>query len=357
MIRQGPEAALEPNGPSATGGPSETRLVDEPGGSQVWHGRLGRLLVEPLADGRLRLRAEPEGDRVMSHRDWVTSYPLQLVRDIFDVKDLWVVDEIKRDEDPRYVEQYLRQFVLRYVPAEQFAGKRVLDFGCGSGASSLVLSRLLPDCEIVGVELEARLLNLARRRIAALGKRAVQLHLSPSGDKLPADLGQFDYIMFNAVYEHLLPHERRQLLPLVWSHLRPGGVLFLNQTPYRYSPVEIHTTAGMPLINYMPDAMALWTIKRFSRRFDPDVTWEALLRMGIRGATVPEILGVLGNDAGAELMAPVPAGTDRIDVWFDTLSTRYGGLKRTIRGSLKVFKALTGREITPSLALAIRRRH
>jgi 2-polyprenyl-3-methyl-5-hydroxy-6-metoxy-1,4-benzoquinol methylase len=340
---------------STISGLGDTPLACDPSRSEAWDGRLGRLIVEPLADGRLRLRAQPNGDLVMSHLEWVTNYPLQLVRDIYEVKDLWVCDEIKRDEDPRYVEHYLRQFVLRYVPPDQFAESRVLDFGCGSGASSLVLSRLLPECKIVGVELEAQLLDIARRRIAAIGTRPVELHLSPSGDTLPAGIGQFDYIMFNAVYEHLLPHERRQLLPLVWSHLRPGGVLFLNQTPYRYSPVEIHTTAGMPLINYMPDAMTLWTVRRFSRRFDPDVSWEALLRMGIRGATVPEILGVLGNDAKAELLAPMPPGADRIDLWFDTLSSRHAGFKRAIWRALKLFKAVTGREITPSLTLAIRK--
>jgi hypothetical protein len=66
---------------------------------------------------------------------------------------------------------------------------------------------------------------------------------------------EFDYIMFNAVFEHLLPHERPRLLPAVFvRHLRPVGVMFLNQTPYRYSLVEVHTTGGLPLINYLPES-------------------------------------------------------------------------------------------------------
>jgi hypothetical protein len=40
---------------------------------------------------------------------------------------------------------------------------------------------------------------------------------------LPADLGEFDFIMFNAVFEHLLPHERPKLLPLVWSACGPAA--------------------------------------------------------------------------------------------------------------------------------------
>ena len=32
-------------------------------------------------------------------------------------------------------------------------------------------------------------------------------------------------------------------MPLIWSKLKPGRTLFINQTPYRYFPYEHHTTA------------------------------------------------------------------------------------------------------------------
>src|SRR4051812_9285946 len=167
-----------------------------------------------------------------------------------------------REETPRYVERRLRHAVLEYVDAQSFAGKRVLDFGCGSGASLLVLSRILPPCELVGVEIDRRLIELARRRASYFGVDSVQVLQSPSPETLPPGLGGFDFIMFSAVFEHLRPHERRELLPLVWQHLRPGGVLFLNQTPHRYWPVETHTTGGLPFINYLPDRLALAYARR-----------------------------------------------------------------------------------------------
>lgn len=87
----------------------------------------------------------------------------------------------------------------------------------------------------------------------------------------------------------LSPAERRKLLPLVWNRLRPGGALFLNQTPCRCSPVEIHTTSGTPLINYLPDRVVLHLMRRFSLRYRGAVTWERLLRDGVRGGSVREI--------------------------------------------------------------------
>jgi len=318
-------------------------------------GRKCSLRLEPLADGRHRITVEPYPGQAVQHRKWVTSYPVDLVLQFFATKDLSVCDEIMREEDPRYVEHKVRSEVLAYLPPEAFAGKRILDFGCGSGASPMVLARVLPPCEIVGVELVGQLLELARSRAQHFGRTSLQLLQSPSGDSLPAGLGDFDFIMFNAVFEHLLPQERHALLPLVWRHLRPGGVLFLNQTPYRWSPVETHTTQGMPFINYLPDSVTLWAARRFCKRIAPDESWESLLRRGIRGGTVPEIVGILGGPGRAGLLRPMPEIGDRVDLWFKSLSARHAWLKRSLWMSLKLSKWASGKEITPTLSLAIRK--
>jgi SAM-dependent methyltransferase len=318
-------------------------------------GTRGSLRIEPLADGRHRLCVTPASGQKVRRRTWVTAYPLPLVHEIHAAKDLHVCDEIMREEDPDYVERVLRHAVLGYVAPEMFVGKRVLDFGCGSGASLLVLNRMLAADEIVGVELVARLVAIARRRVEVLGGSTLRVLQSPSADALPPDLGEFDYIMFSAVFEHLLPDERRAVLPLVWRHLRPGGVLFLNQTPYRYWPIEMHTTGGLPLINYLPDALALRAARRFSTRMSADETWRSMLRRGIRGGTVPEVLGILGGRKHAGLLAPREPVGDRIDLWLQSLSRRHAHMKRAVWGALKLNKWLTGRQITPTLSLAVRK--
>jgi 2-polyprenyl-3-methyl-5-hydroxy-6-metoxy-1,4-benzoquinol methylase len=329
--------------------------IDARSAAGEYPGRKCSLRIEPLADGRHRIMVRPYPGQTVRQRDWVTAYPVEMILEFFATKDLSVCDEIMREEDPRYVEHRLRTEVLAYLSPLEFAGKRILDFGCGSGASPLVLARLLPPCEIVGIELEPRLLELARLRARHFGRTSLKLLQSPAGDSLPADLGEFDFIMFNAVFEHLLPNERRTLLPRVWRHLRPGGVLFLNQTPWRWSPVELHTTQGMPLINYLPDRVTLWAARRYCRRMAPDESWESMLRRGIRGGTVPEIIGILGGAKQARLLRPLPEVGDRVDLWYRSLSTRHAWLKRSLWASLKFARLVTGREITPTLSLAIRK--
>lgn len=315
----------------------------------------GAVGIEPLPDDRWNISVHPRPGLHVQPDHWVSRYPLTLIKEIQATKGLYVCDEIMREEDPRYVEHYLRHEMLSYVQPEAFRGKRVLDFGCGSGASSVVLARLLPDCEIVGVELEERLLRIARLRADHFGMRRVRFLRSPSGDALPAELGEFDFVLFSAVYEHLLPLERPKVLPLVWSCVPRGGTLFLNQTPYRYSPVEVHTTGGMPLINYLPDRMTHRIVRRYSRRYSGEVSWERLLRDGIRGGSVAEILGILRQHGRAVLLEPRAEVGDRIDLWLGGLSARHRWLKRGIWAGLKALKLATGAVMTPSLALAIRR--
>jgi 2-polyprenyl-3-methyl-5-hydroxy-6-metoxy-1,4-benzoquinol methylase len=308
------------------------------------------LRVERLADGRHHIRVQPDAGCAGANESWTTAYPPELILEIHGTKRSYVCDEIRREEDPRYVERSIRHEVLGYLDAEAFRGKRILDFGCGAGASTLVMSRLFPPCELVGVELEERLLKLARLRAQYLGKSALSFHPCLSGTELPSGLGQFDFIVLSAVYEHLLPEERGVLLPRIWSHLKPDGVLFINQTPHRYSPLEMHTT-GLPLLNYLPDALALSVARRFCKRINGDEDWPALLRAGIRGATIGEILRVLGG--GATLLAPKHG--DQIDLWYGKLSSRYGWLKRSIWAALKALKPIAGIHLVPELTLALRK--
>ena len=98
-----------------------------------------------------------------------TSYPLDLIEAILQAKGLaYVCDEIMRDELPSYVEETLRADLFAYVGEEVFEDKKILDFGCGCGASTMVLSRLLPKTRIVGLELVEEYVSIAEMRKQAL---------------------------------------------------------------------------------------------------------------------------------------------------------------------------------------------
>jgi hypothetical protein len=181
---------------------------------------------------------------------------------------------------------------------------------------------------------------------------------------LAPDLGLFDFIVLSAVYEHLLPVERKALMPRLWRQLKPGGVLFLNGTPNRHFPLEMHTT-GLPLINYLPDKWTHAAARHFSRRNLEHCSWNELLRAGIRGGTIEEIAAELSSAPNTpEVLEPCNRGTrDRIDLWFQLTSHSIGrartpfalAAKRSYRWLMKPVKAITGIEFLPELALAFRK--
>jgi 2-polyprenyl-3-methyl-5-hydroxy-6-metoxy-1,4-benzoquinol methylase len=199
---------------------------------------------------------------------------------------------------------------------------------------------------------------LARHRVRTLGiDERVGLHVSTDPTRLPDGIGRFDYILMSAVYEHLLPDERVALLPQLWSVLEPGGVVFLNQTPFRWFPVETHTTR-LPLVNYLPDRWTLACARRFSMRVAPDESWEELLRRGIRGGTHKEIVEYLQRDErNARLLDPEFLGVeDRIALWYRMSSERRAPLlKKLLLYGFRFIRATTGQTVVPGLSLAIKK--
>lgn len=295
----------------------------------------------------------------MPHAIWETSYPISLIEKILDVKGpAYLCDEIMRDESDEYVRRDLKMGILSYVCEKELKGKRILDFGCGCGASTMVLGRLFPEAEILGVEQERRLIGVAELRKEYYNSRNIDFMVSINSKNLPDGIGTFDYINLSAVYEHLLPDERECLLPQIWKILEPGGILFINQTPDRRSPVESHTS-GLPLINYLPDKMACYVTKILSPRKLKDRSWDVLLRSGIRGGTDKEILKILTeNYCEPILLSPSRLNVkDRIDLWYRVSNRkRWNVVKLFMLAMIRLIKFLTSVTIVPSMSLAIKKR-
>jgi SAM-dependent methyltransferase len=238
-------------------------------------------------------------------------------------------DLLSRLDPKGQVARILTTQIRAYVDPESLAGARLLDFGCGVGASSLALARFLPHTEIVGVELNAEKVRIGTLLKSQDGFTNLCFLASPAGDRLPAAIGTFDIIMLSAVYEHLLPEERPVVMPLLWAALRPGGIIFINQTPHRWFPKEHHTT-NLWGVNYLPDRLAC-TMARFSARDVRDDDWPTLLRKGIRGGTEPSIVSELtsGRTHEARILQPTHF-RDRTEHWLQHTSERYRWIKRAL---------------------------
>jgi ubiquinone/menaquinone biosynthesis C-methylase UbiE len=322
------------------------------------------VTVSDLPDGRRRVSvdagpAAPATPLFIAQHECETNYPLELIELVLDVKGPgWVCDEISREERPEYIKRTLYWTICSHIDESEAAGRRILDYGCGSGASTMVLARMFPRSEIVGIDIDARSLDIARARLAFYGYENVTFRLASSASSTPEELGRFHFVTFSALYEHLLPDERRSILPAVWRSLEPGGVLFVAETPHRYWPIEAHTT-GLPLINYLPDTLTLRVVHLAARRGETGRTWSELLRAGIRGGTEEQFVAQLAPPGAArpEVLRPTRLGLrDEFDLWYAISgSTGRRRVKRALASMLRALKRLTGISLVPYIAFAVRK--
>jgi len=318
------------------------------------------ITIEKLDTGKNRVSVESKNKNLfIAYKSCETSYDIDLIKEILCVKGpAYLCDEIMRDESSDYLQKSLKYSLLGYIDKSDFANKRILDFGCGSGSSTMILRRMFPDTDIVGIELEEKLLKLAKLRSTYYGFDNIKFLLSPDANSLPENIGTFDYVLLSAVFEHLLPEERKTLLPKIWKMLKPNGVLFVNRTPYRYFPIEVHTTGGLPMINYLPNNLTLWYARKFSKRNLQQDNWKVLLRKGIRGGSSKEIMGILNKSHHQSLLLkPSKLGVkDRVDLWYlETNKTKQRTIKKLIFWLCKSLKIITGISVVPNLSLAIKK--
>ena len=116
-------------------------------------------------------------------------------------------------------------FALRVGAAVRVIGKaprRILDFGCGTGAAAQVLTAA--GHEVVGVDVSESGLRLARRDVPS-----ASFELIDAEDQLPFSDAFFDICFSTEVIEHLL--NIQGFIKEIHRVLRPGG-LFLLTTPY-----------------------------------------------------------------------------------------------------------------------------
>ena len=103
-------------------------------------------------------------------------------------------------------------------------GRKVLEVGVGTG---LALPRYTADKRIVGIDLSAEMLALARKRVADEGLRNVESLLEMDAEATDFSDGQFDTAVAMFVAS-VVPNPRR-LLAELRRVVRPGGnILFVN---------------------------------------------------------------------------------------------------------------------------------
>ncbi|MEA2222757.1 MAG: hypothetical protein QOH83_1133 [Solirubrobacteraceae bacterium] len=228
-------------------------------------------------------------------------------------------------------------------PSWSFAGKRALDFGCGSGK---VMRHFLPeaaDCELWGCDIDERSVDWINAELSP------PLHAFANAEVPPLDqpTASFDLVWSVSVFTHLTDHWAGWLAEL-HRVLRPGGlaiVSFLGGAMYEVWTEEAWDPdrIGMTVLNHGQDwelggptvfHSPWWLLEHWGRAFEI-----VQMREGI--APREHGLVLLRRRAGVEV---TPALLERIDPgerrevealrWQVRLLQREAGVLRAARDAL-----------------------
>jgi SAM-dependent methyltransferase len=104
---------------------------------------------------------------------------------------------------------------------------RVLEVGCGSGVFSVEVARRVPAGHLELFDLQAEMLERARRKIEAAGLAKVVGYTQGDARRLDVPHGSFDVAFLVAVLGEV--PEPRKCLRALHRTLRPGGLLSITE--------------------------------------------------------------------------------------------------------------------------------
>ena len=127
-------------------------------------------------------------------------------------------------------------FVHRVMPESLFMGRlveqariqpgyRVLDLGCGTATLALFLKQTHPEAEVVGLDADPRVFEIAKEKAANAGIHMVLVHGMACA--LPYADNFFDRVLSSLLFHHVNRHDKLCALQEAFRVLRPGGGLHI----------------------------------------------------------------------------------------------------------------------------------
>jgi 2-polyprenyl-3-methyl-5-hydroxy-6-metoxy-1,4-benzoquinol methylase len=161
----------------------------------------------------------------------MTATPPDLLERIRQQFDAAPYPRIPLEQSPKkeyaylYTHNLVTPYYFRHQKVISTEGKLILDVGCGSGYTSLVLAEANPGARIVGMDISEKSIDLSRKRLAHYGFDNVEFHVMGVED-LPSLGMKFDYINCDEVLYLLL--DPIAGLKSMREVLAPDGIIRAN---------------------------------------------------------------------------------------------------------------------------------
>ncbi len=176
-----------------------------------------------------------------------------------------------------YIHNLVTPYYIKNKKVINTEGKIILDAGCGSGYTSLVLAEANPGAKIIGIDLSPKSIERSQERFKHHGIANFEFHVLSIED-LPQLGLKFDYINCDEVL-YLLPDPIAGLKVLK-SVLKPEGIIRGNfhsslQRVYYFRAQEMFKMMG--LMDENPGEFEIETVKEIMDSLKDGVVLKAIL--------------------------------------------------------------------------------
>ena len=105
------------------------------------------------------------------------------------------------------------------------SGHKILDLGCGTGTLTIMIKKVHPDSEVIGLDGDPQVLDIARRKAKEAG---ASINFDEGiAYQLPYPAGSFDRVLSSMVFHHLATQDKERALAEIYRVLKPDGELHL----------------------------------------------------------------------------------------------------------------------------------
>ncbi|HIK44362.1 MAG TPA: class I SAM-dependent methyltransferase [Leptolyngbyaceae cyanobacterium M65_K2018_010] len=176
------------------------------------------------------------------------------------------------------------------VQAVQGSPRRLLDLGCGTGSTTLMLKRRFPQAEVIGLDLSPPMLVMAAHKARVANLEVTFRHGNALATSFPD--ASFDGVCATLLFHETPPAVAKAILQESFRLLSPGGqVLILdgNQRTLRATD-WLNTVFEEPFIRaYAQGNVDAWLgLAGFERVRTEDVFWLNQLSYGLKPRSVAE---------------------------------------------------------------------
>jgi ubiquinone/menaquinone biosynthesis C-methylase UbiE len=185
-------------------------------------------------------------------------------------------------------ETWVRQELIETI---QVKPRKIIDLGCGTGTSTIMLQQAFPSAQVTGIDLSPYMLFMGDYKASQRGLKSINwLHRKAEATGLASD--SYDLITINLLFHETPIAIAKAILQETWRLLRPGGQVVIldgNQHNLRHQTwlTEIFTEPYLKL--YAQEDINIWLENvGFAHITTEDCWWLNQISQGIKHLPIPE---------------------------------------------------------------------